>query len=427
MILIIGSGSFRTSVGTASIWSPARQLRILYKVYDLDHVSSRKMRFADPLQVRKGRRRPRRLSGDIKAKSKLWPRSRRIFAILSGRTGVIARVHFFLPPLALNTLEPRGRPYFCRILFHQRRFEFLTNDFIVEFFQLAGSLCLKRGYLGLDRSMSSLELADPACPLAFLQLSLGTVARLLYHPARTCQYTFAAHINIKQFYALARHLEFLELDSNGHSRDFKTKRVRFRSPLYSSLRKSSHVSIRDETPTCELSIDSGSLPEVKLENIAVISLPFIKSMQPHQRWFCFTLMPFHRQVADRVYNHCRRLKFLYRVVHQHKMLLKAVECRARRKYLQQTFFTHFSRSTPIDRMFRTTCGAGFFVGEQHRPFAAAARGFDERRSNRTFARPRHARNENAASAIVALAAEHIVKPLNTSRNTSSRHCVFESQ
>ena len=74
-----------------------RQLRILYKVYDLDHVSSRKMRFADPLQVRKGRRRPRRLSGDIKAKSKLWPRSRRIFAIFAvGRELLLVFISFYL-------------------------------------------------------------------------------------------------------------------------------------------------------------------------------------------------------------------------------------------------------------------------------------------------------------------------------------------
>ena len=51
MILRIGSGNLRTSVGTARIWSPAASLRVHQQVDHLDAVAAGQVRLADLLEV----------------------------------------------------------------------------------------------------------------------------------------------------------------------------------------------------------------------------------------------------------------------------------------------------------------------------------------------------------------------------------------
>ena len=65
MIFLIGSGSFRTRVGMARIWSPLARVGVLEQVDDLDPVLAFEVLLADLLQVREGRKRFRGLSGDV--------------------------------------------------------------------------------------------------------------------------------------------------------------------------------------------------------------------------------------------------------------------------------------------------------------------------------------------------------------------------
>ena len=63
--LLDRSGSRRTSVGSARIWSPRPELRILQEIDDLDPVAPLQVLLADLLQVREGADRLRRLSRDV--------------------------------------------------------------------------------------------------------------------------------------------------------------------------------------------------------------------------------------------------------------------------------------------------------------------------------------------------------------------------
>ena len=65
MIFLIGSGSRRTSVGTARIWSPRASCRLFEEIDDLDLIAAQQVLLAKLLQVREGQNRLRRLFRDV--------------------------------------------------------------------------------------------------------------------------------------------------------------------------------------------------------------------------------------------------------------------------------------------------------------------------------------------------------------------------
>jgi hypothetical protein len=67
IIFLTGSGSRRTSVGTARILVSACELRLLQQVDDLELVAAFEVLVADLFQVREGADRLRRLSRDVEA------------------------------------------------------------------------------------------------------------------------------------------------------------------------------------------------------------------------------------------------------------------------------------------------------------------------------------------------------------------------
>ena len=51
MIFLTGSGSFRTRVGSARIWSPLASCGFLQQIDDFDAILAREMFLADALQI----------------------------------------------------------------------------------------------------------------------------------------------------------------------------------------------------------------------------------------------------------------------------------------------------------------------------------------------------------------------------------------
>ena len=73
MIFLIGSGSRRTSVGTARIWSPRASCGFSQQIDDLDLVAALQVLLADLLQIGEGQDRLRRLPGDVEPQPVGWP------------------------------------------------------------------------------------------------------------------------------------------------------------------------------------------------------------------------------------------------------------------------------------------------------------------------------------------------------------------
>ena len=76
MIFLIGSGSRRTSVGTARIWSPRASCGVLQEIDDLD-LAAQQVLLANLLQVLEGQHRLRRLSRDVEPERVGLPCGRR--------------------------------------------------------------------------------------------------------------------------------------------------------------------------------------------------------------------------------------------------------------------------------------------------------------------------------------------------------------
>jgi hypothetical protein len=73
MILLIGSGMRRTSVGTARDLVAGGQLRRHHQIDDLNAVLSGEVRLTDPLTVRQGHDRLRGLAGDVEPEFEAKP------------------------------------------------------------------------------------------------------------------------------------------------------------------------------------------------------------------------------------------------------------------------------------------------------------------------------------------------------------------
>jgi hypothetical protein len=136
-----------------------------------------------------------------------------------------------------------------------------------------------------------------------------------------------------------------------------TKIVRLRSPLYSIFLSNSHVSIRDVTPTSESSADLLAWLDLKLIKNPGDLPPFEKIDQPYQRRLDIYVVRFEHEVRDWIYDDDCGLECPHRVEHRYQMLFQSLQAGTRGMDFQQSFFVHFSRSIPTERMLRRICWA----------------------------------------------------------------------
>ena len=118
---------------------------------------------------------------------------------------------------------------------------------------------------------------------------------------------------------------------------------------------------------------------------------------------------FEGQVADLIDHHHAREEGANRVVHQQQVLFQAVQSGTQRMNLEQTFFHPRLQIDADGAHVAQDLRAGFLIGEEQRPLAAAAGGVDECGSDAALARARRTGHQHAAAAEHALAPEHRVK------------------
>ena len=81
----------------------------------------------------------------------------------------------------------------------------------------------------------------------------------------------------------------------------------------------------------------------------------------------------------------------------------------------------------MERILRTICALEFLIGKKQRVLTPAASGVDELRADAALARARRTGDEHAAAAKDALAAEHLVEPLDAGGDARHGGFVIELQ
>ena len=205
----------------------------------------------------------------------------------------------------------------------------------------------------------------------------------------------------------------------------RTYSRRFRSPPVSMFRSSSQVSISEETPTSLCS--AVSPPAVRLVNRAVMPWFFRKSIIRVSIALTSCWSPTAVRLVMGSMTTAGGLELVHRLVDAHQVLLQAVERRAHRVEAQQPLANPLVQVEADRGHVPDDLGRRFLEGQVEAALAPAADAVGEGGGEAGLARAGGAGDQDAAAAIVALAAQHRVQAFDAGRDALAADAVVQAQ
>ena len=154
-----------------------------------------------------------------------------------------------------------------------------------------------------------------------------------------------------------------------------------------------------------------SPPPVRLVKTLVMPWLFRKSITPDQHRLDLVGVADAGQVGDRVDHDARGLEILDQLVHGRQVHLQAVErAGAANGTRSRPFLTHWLRSIPMERMLRMIWSGDSSKEKYMHRLPARQRLSAKAAARLRLARAGRAGDQDAAAAVVALAAQHRVQP-----------------